>query len=206
MTVVAEKSVKKPRGRPSCFDREKVLIQVMDLFWSHGFKDLSFNEIAKATGLTRASLYNAFESKEALFFEALDHYFASAPNNILLEVEKGDPIGPVFYSMFHEAARLYSSDPNRRGCMGVNCINELMGGQEKHQLKITGVYEDLKKQLKRLIAQAIQQKELPSDTDAESTAHIILTFMNGFGVFSKSKTSEKQLVKLADTFLAQIGF
>ena len=202
----AERQDKKPRGRPSCFDREKLLDQVMELFWDRGYANVSFNEIGHAVGLTRASLYNAFETKEALFIEALEQYLKNSPAAALENIEKDDLVGPALYSFFKDLAKTYAADHKNRGCMAVNCMNELMNGDEDLNKHVAKMYEDLKKRLKTLIQQAIDQKELPKDTDVEVTANMILVFMNGFSVFSKSKTSEVKLKFIARNFMDKIGF
>ncbi len=201
-----QKQIKKTRGRPSSFDREKLLIQVMELFWDRGFANLSFNEIAQEVGLTRASLYNAFETKEALFLQALKHYFANAPIADLENITADDPVGPAFHKLFKDLAKMYSADHKKRGCLGINCMNELMGGDENLNREVSKICDDIKKRLKSLVHQAITQKELPKNTNVDTTADMILVFMNGFSVISKSKTSEAQLKAMANDFLVKVGF
>ncbi len=197
---------KKSRGRPSSFNKDKLLKQVMDLFWEHGYQNLSFNEIAQETGLTRASLYNAFESKEALFMASFQQYLEHSPDKLLREYVKGQAVGPVLYAVLKNAAKMYISDNSRRGCMGVNCLNELLAGNAELNSQISGFYEDHKKMLTRLIKQAVEQKELPAKTNPKETANMILIFMHGFSIFSKSKTSKNELYSIAKTFLENTGF
>ena len=114
--------VKKSRGRPSSFVREDMVDTIMNLFWEHGYAGLSFNEIAKATGLTRASLYNAFESKEALLLEVLDHYFADAPDAVLNTVRPGDPVGPALQKMLIMASELRGADDKQFRARRHRCL------------------------------------------------------------------------------------
>ena len=202
----AEKIEKKPRGRPSSFNRVEILEVVMNLFWDHGYNKLSFNEIAVETGLTRASLYNAFETKEALFLEALQHYFKSSVDKNLRDLKPGELVGPALYETLKNAAQIYVTDKQKRGCMGVNCFNELIGKDTHLSVPIGKIYEEYKKSLKSLIRQAIEQNELPCHTDAEITANMVLVFMNGFSIFTKSKTTKKTLDKMALDFLQKLGF
>ncbi len=197
---------KKPRGRPSSFDREKLLSNVMELFWDRGYNSVSFNEIAQETGLTRASLYNAFTTKEALFLEALTHYFTQAPTALLAEIKPGDPVGPAFYKVLIDSAEMYTNDQKHRGCMGVNCMNELMAGNEALNKEIATLYQSVNEQFINLVKQAIKQGELANSKNAELTANIILVFMNGFSVFSKSNTTKKQLHRMAEQFMLETGF
>ena len=51
-------------GREKTFNEEKVLYQVLQLFWINGFKDTSFADMESVTKLTKPSLYNAYGNKE----------------------------------------------------------------------------------------------------------------------------------------------
>lgn len=197
---------KRSAGRPRSFDREQLIEKVMHLFWDRGYRDLSFNEIATATGLTRASLYNSFKSKEALFFEALQNYTSSTPDVLFTKVKDGEPVGPVFYQVFAHAAKLRASEEKKRGCFTVNCFAELAGDDTTVGQELANLMEEKRAVIVRLIDQAVRQKELPKDTDAETTANLVMAFLSGFSLFSKGGASEKTLFSMCTSFLQQIGF
>lgn len=205
--MVKEKTTaKRFRGRPASFNREELIAQVMELFWEKGYTNLALSEIAKQTGLTRASLYNAFETKEALFLEAVKHYFSSSPDAALDHIKSGDPVGPVFYRLFDEASKSRAADKKRRGCLATNCISELIASNTELGETLAGIYDGRRRLIKRLIKQAIVQKELPDDTDPEATANMMQTFMSGLSIFSKNVVSEKKLQTMCHGFLEKVGF
>ncbi|MBV8088474.1 MAG: TetR/AcrR family transcriptional regulator [Alphaproteobacteria bacterium] len=51
--------------------REAIVAAAADLFLSHGFGEVSMDELAEAAGLARRTLYNQFASKEEIFREML---------------------------------------------------------------------------------------------------------------------------------------
>jgi len=179
------------RGRPSSFDRETVLETVMELFWAQSYHNVSINEIAQKTGLTRTSVYNSFKTKDELFIEALNCYCEKAPDRILKNVNEGDSVGEVLHNVLHNAATMYSSDTKNRGCMIANCMSELIGGDGVVGDYINNMYVEYRKRLNGLVQQAIRQGELPESTEPEVAAHMILIFINGFSTFSKSILSEE---------------
>lgn len=71
---MVDKSVSRGRGRPRMFDPDDVLDKVIDVFWERGFEASDTETLAKCTGLTKPSLYNAFGSKEDLFVAAIHRY------------------------------------------------------------------------------------------------------------------------------------
>lgn len=54
-------------ARPRAFDEELVLAQARRLFAAQGYNGTSIDDLVKATGLLRGSLYKAFGSKRNLF-------------------------------------------------------------------------------------------------------------------------------------------
>ncbi|MDE2509836.1 MAG: helix-turn-helix transcriptional regulator, partial [Elusimicrobia bacterium] len=54
-------------GRPRSFDADVVLDQAVEAFRVRGFDGTSVEDLEKATGLRRASLYGAYGDKRALY-------------------------------------------------------------------------------------------------------------------------------------------
>lgn len=54
--------------------RERILAAALDLFSRQGFAGASVRQIARAVGLRESSLYNHFESKEAIYHALIDAY------------------------------------------------------------------------------------------------------------------------------------
>jgi TetR/AcrR family transcriptional repressor of nem operon len=61
-------------ARPREFDEGGVLDAAVLCFWSRGHEATSVRDLVEKTGITAASLYNAFGDKRAIYEEALEHY------------------------------------------------------------------------------------------------------------------------------------
>ena len=197
---------KKTKGRPISFDKDDLIDSVMHLFWERGYHNLSLNEIAHEVGLTRASLYNSFKNKDTLFMEAFIHYVEQAPDAILDRIKKGDKVGPAFFTMFDNASKIRAADNKRRGCLAVNSINEMISNNTPLGNRLKTMYDARRQLLENLMIQAIDQGELPRDTDPEVIANMMLAFISGFNVFAKSGASRKDLCLMSESFLERTGF
>lgn len=197
---------KKCRGRPASFDREQLVAQVLELFWERGYSNLSLNEVARATGLTRASLYNAFETKEALFLEVFEQYLAHSPEAILADICEGDPVGPALYRFFDAVSTMLATDRKHRGCLAVNCMTEKFPEDSAPGIALAGMQDKKRRLFKMLIQQAIAQKELSENTDAQVMANMLQVFLNGLSIFSKNGVPVEDLQAMSKTFLKNIGF
>lgn len=112
-------------ARPRNYERQAVIAAAEEAFWTSGFLATGIDDLERATGLGRSSLYLAFGSKQALFQEAIALYEAGFLGTMLATVE-----GPG--ARLKEAAAFFSGlavhfrDPaSRRGCLVVNSITEL---------------------------------------------------------------------------------
>lgn len=196
----------KSRGRPASFCRDELVKTVMDLFWERGYQALSFNEIASATGLTRASLYNAFKTKEALFLECMRLYNANSPLALVETCAEGEPVGPLLFEVFDRICAERAKDTQNRGCLAANTFSELAASGTRLGAKVKAAQARKTANLSRLMRQAVRQGELPEDTDAETTAQVILAFMSGLSARSKTGATRHKLNKMSRLFLHNIGF
>ena len=77
-------------GRPRSFDTETFLQQACALFVDRGFAATSIDELVKATGVVRGSLYSIFGSKQGIFAAALEnavsHYGGQDDQTMLLDL------------------------------------------------------------------------------------------------------------------------
>ena len=69
-------------GRPKEFDEHEALMKAMRLFWVHGYKATSIQDLVDGMGIGRGSLYGTFGGKRALFMRALRHYDQEARESI----------------------------------------------------------------------------------------------------------------------------
>src|ERR1700733_11591921 len=77
-STISTESPRRDRGRPREFDRSRALDKAMRLFWSRGYDAVSMADLRAELGVTQASLYAAFGSKEQLFQEAVELYRQTA--------------------------------------------------------------------------------------------------------------------------------
>lgn len=105
------------KGRPRTFVEHEVLDAAMRVFWRHGYEASSITELRAQTGLSAASLYGAFGSKEGLFERAIEHYIAG-PGGVSelvgdLTLDPLDALG----QMLHGTIAMQSDPAYPGGCL-----------------------------------------------------------------------------------------
>ncbi|HEY4042414.1 MAG TPA: TetR/AcrR family transcriptional regulator, partial [Rhodopila sp.] len=111
-------------ARPREFDEEEVLDAAMQCFWAQGYGATSIKDLIERTGLTAASLYNAYGDKRAMFSTALDHYIEKSIGVRLRRCETLPPRKAI-RSFFDDILRRSLGDRERKGCMIVNSALEI---------------------------------------------------------------------------------
>jgi TetR/AcrR family transcriptional repressor of nem operon len=61
-------------ARPREFDEQQVIEALMTVFWKKGYEATTMQDLVRASGLLKGSLYGAFGDKQALYLAALKHY------------------------------------------------------------------------------------------------------------------------------------
>src|SRR5438132_95237 len=73
-------------ARPRSFDSDVVLDKAVETFREKGLDGTSMEDLEKATGLRRASLYGAFGDKRELYLAALKRYQGTRGVRLLEEL------------------------------------------------------------------------------------------------------------------------
>lgn len=79
------------------FDMDTALDAAMVQFWRAGYADTSVDDLSRATGLNRSSLYSSFGDKDRLFLRCLDRYTAryGAAYDAALSSAASEPLAAV---------------------------------------------------------------------------------------------------------------
>jgi TetR/AcrR family transcriptional regulator, transcriptional repressor for nem operon len=108
-------------ARPREFSEEAVLDAAVQCFWAHGYEATSVRDLIEKTGITGASLYNAFGDKRALYQRALDHY---VEDSVVDRIRRCEALAPreAIGAFFAEIVRRSLDDHQHKGCMLVNAV------------------------------------------------------------------------------------
>lgn len=114
-------------ARPRSFNYELIVTAATDVFWERGFEGTALPDLERATGLSRSSLYLAFQAKSGLFDAALNDYEHRVIDVLLGPVEaKGAGLEEIS-GFFLKLASLFRQPSSQRGCLQINSIAELAG-------------------------------------------------------------------------------
>ena len=173
-------------ARPREFDEEVVLDAAVQCFWSRGFEATSVKDLIGKTGITAASLYNAFGDKRALFHTALDHYVEAGIGERIRRCETLPPREAIA-AFFDEILKRSLGDRERKGCMLVNAALEVAPHDREFQKIIAGVLRRIERFFLTCIKAGQADGTITRSVTAENLAHHLLAVLMGVRVLARAR-------------------
>ncbi|HWL89460.1 MAG TPA: TetR/AcrR family transcriptional regulator [Polyangiaceae bacterium] len=180
-------------GRPKRFDPDVAVTSAMDLFWRNGYGATTPAELVDALGIGKGSLYNTFESKHALFEQALRRYGDERVFGLAKVLGRPGPVRDRLQAALERLAAPENAHLRRRGCMAVNTATELGLRDEVVTAIVRGVFERMEHALLVTIEEGQRSGELATDHDAKDLAALLLTTMLGMTVIAKTGDRPERL-------------
>jgi TetR/AcrR family transcriptional repressor of nem operon len=179
-------------ARPREFDEEVVLEAAVECFWSQGYVATSVRDLVQTTGLTAASLYNAFGDKRALFRTALDQYVESSIGERIRRCEALPPREAIS-TFFHEILSRSLSDRKHKGCMLVNSALEIAPHDAEFRKVIARVLTRIEIFFLNCVEAGQAQGTINSSMEAQNLARHLLGVLMGVRVLARVRPEQALL-------------
>jgi TetR/AcrR family transcriptional regulator, transcriptional repressor for nem operon len=180
-------------SRPREFDEDAVLDAVMDCFWNRGYQATSMRDLAERTGLTTASLYNAFGDKHAIYRIVLERYTASGLAGFAKVFESGLAPLRALEAFFDTIVAEALNDKQRKGCLAVNTALEVAPHDEDLKRLVTQGFERLETYLQRCVAAGQADGSIKTTQPSGDVAKMLLGAVLGLRVLARMRPDKKTL-------------
>lgn len=181
-------------GRPRGFDRDKAVTQAMHLFWEHGFEGVSLEQLRRSMGgISSASFYAAFGSKEALYRATLDNYLGTHGTVMLaLRDESLSPRQRIEQALRRSAAM--QTDPaHPTGCMVALSSTICSEGGASVQALTTAERAANRRAIRACVDAAIADCTLRRETDPAGLAALFEGLLVGLSIQARDGVSTRDL-------------
>jgi AcrR family transcriptional regulator len=179
------------------FDMDTALDAAMVQFWRAGYAATSVDDLSRATGLNRSSIYSSLGDKDALFLRCMDRYAARYGEryDAALSSAASEPLAAV--RAFFDVTLKRIADPDLPdGCLiaqSAMAIPTLSPAVAAHTKEALGF------QRSRLRA-ALKAGRLP-DQDADAFAEHMAAVNQSLAVMSRAGASPAQLASVVGVTL-----
>lgn len=184
-------------ARTKEFDREEALGRAMELFWRQGYATTSTDDLVKAMGIGRQSLYDTFGDKQTLYFDALRRYHSSASRNI--------PNQPAPRHTARETIRdallkivERPEEARAMGCMGINATTSFNGSepQVEQMARTTAAYAE--GAFRSIVELGIEAGEFDPAIDVEAAGRFLYATQQGLTVRAQAGAEPAALRSAVD--------
>ena len=191
-------------ARPREFDEEAVLDAAVQCFWRFGYEATSVKDLIEETGLTAASLYNAYGDKRGLFRASLDRYVNEGVGNRIRRCEALPPLEAI-HTFFDEILSRSLRDRQHKGCMLVNSALEVAPHDAEFQKIIAGVLSRIESFFLRRITAGQANRTITQSLPAEVLARHLLGVLMGVRVLARVRPEKALLEGVIAPALAQLA-
>ena len=193
-------------ARPRKFDEQQVLRSATETFWTSGFAATSLDDLMRATGLGKGSLYGAFGDKQALFQRVLDGYCADAAAGLRERLSGPDSLSAArIRTLFDMMVAAAGSSGPPRACLLAKSTAELAATNAEVAARAQQTFATIADLLQAEVESAQAAGDIPADRNARRTAHHLLAVLRGMEALTEAGMDESVLRDAADGALMAAG-
>jgi TetR/AcrR family transcriptional repressor of nem operon len=188
-------------ARPREFDEGEVLDAVLRTFWSRGYDGTSFDDLTRATGLGRASLYGAFGEKERLYERAITHYMERFEGLTALFTD-APSLKEGLRRMLERWLEIACPESGPRGCFLLFSAGLTQSDDDFARQLTAKSDRQLRKTLASALRRGQQRGELAAHQDPVILANLIAVIMQGLATSARVGKSRAELERAAAAAVA----
>jgi TetR/AcrR family transcriptional repressor of nem operon len=175
------------------FDVEAALDKAMTLFWQQGYERTSLHDLLKHMAIGRASFYNAFGDKHALFMRVLLRYQQRYNDVFIIDTLENANSGlEGIQAVFQRVIEVHSSDEAQKGCLLVNSLVEIAPNDDSVADYLREVNLRGEDAFYAALCDAQLAHDISSEIDCRAMARFLMATIRGMRVTGRS-THDKQV-------------
>ncbi|OLL28352.1 TetR family transcriptional regulator [Burkholderia sp. SRS-W-2-2016] len=193
------------RGRPREFDTNTVLTSASQQFWDHGYHATSIDDLCKATGVLRGSLYGVFGDKHGIMLAALDHYAEGAVARLAQRLSAtAEPEQALRDALLHYA-RVSCALSGRRSCFITNTTLEMQPDDEQLRARVASIQRRMATLLAAAVIRGQASGAFDSKLDEQAVGDFLLCVMQGLRVMGRVAHTEDALTGIVDVAMRALA-
>lgn len=192
------------RGRPRKYEHAAALDAALTTFWSKGFAGTSLDDLASAMGMNRPSIYAAFGNKDALYAAAVERYVQTVGRAYLEPLLRGRTLSEDLDGFYASVTGVVTGSHGPLGCIVACTLPAEAETTPAARELLAGALAGIDEAVRQRLARAVEQGELPRDTDLRTQAQLVTSGMLALSLRARAGASKRELKKLARAFVAAV--
>ena len=193
-TVQKTENGRRTRGRPRTFCQNEALDAAVRVFWQHGYAGASLDDLTRAMGIGRPSLYAAFGDKRSLFLAALERYGETVGSCGIVGLGEHTDVREAVTAFL---VRLLASNTHEpRGCLVGSSAGPSIGTVEGVDSMVRDMACTTESLIRDRFDAAREAGQLPDGFPSRERARMLADFMHAQAF--RARTGEERDVLEAD--------
>ncbi|HWZ58425.1 MAG TPA: TetR/AcrR family transcriptional regulator [Gemmatimonadaceae bacterium] len=176
--------------RPKLFDRDIALERAIEAFRACGFAGTSTDDLLRAMGISRQSMYDTFGDKRRLYLEALGRYNAESIAEAIRVLHRSRSPRAALEAMLVDWATRSAGEAH---CLGVSSISEFGRTDDAIATLNDASGQVLMAAIETVAADAQASGEINRDLDPKVVARFVVSLLSGLKVSARAGASEADL-------------
>ncbi len=182
----------------------RIVEAAAELFELQSYQAVNVNQICERAKVNKATLYQHYESKEALAIATIEHHFerqksdfyeaamAAAPNPI-------DRLSGIYQRVYQQHLARSDRGENCIGCPFVNILSEMAVDSPAIRDAVNSVFERLKPYYRLIARDAKVIGYANRELDGDLVSSALIAIMNGALVSAKSENRPETILESLET-------
>ena len=173
--------------RKKQFAVDDVKQKAMLVFWDRGYRGTSLQDLVETMGINRASLYDTFGDKYALFIETLHDYNDTYAKPFLARLRKTNSPRQAIIALFNEICDGISKGEEQNGCYIINTALEMSPHDVKVARIVNRTFAYVEKSFfRKMIEQGQARGEISLEVTPSTASRTLLSLLIGLRVLSRN--------------------
>jgi len=187
------------------FDPTAALTNAMQVFAARGYSNTSIDDVVKATGVNRYSLYGTFGNKRELFEQALEKYTEHMGKATFMRMLKPDSSIEHIRATFDERIAHMFDNEQKNGCLVVHTAMELAPRDKDIEIVLNRLLLRMSEAYRACLEHSLERGEVKDDLDLQQAGQFLTGAFFGLSVLARCGFSRNQLNAFVDSTIGAVA-
>ncbi len=192
-------------GRRLEFDYERAIERATRVFWAKGYSAASMRDLLKAMGIGEGSFYHLFGSKNRLYLECLRHYNETVTRGRLEALDAEPSVRKGLRNFFRGLIDDLENPKKPHVCLMARSLSSDVLDVAELGASVRSGMKLFEERIAARLEKAKSAGELPSNFQAEVSAQIIFTFLQGYFRVVKTLKPREEMWQQIEALLTRLG-
>ena len=192
-------------GRKLEFNYERAVERATKVFWAKGYSAASMRDLLKAMGIGEGSFYHLFGSKNRLYLDCLNHYNETVTRQRLEALDAAPAVRKGLRDFFKGLMDDLDNPKRPHVCLMARSLSSEVVDEADLGAAVKAGMKLFEERISARLKKAKSTGELPSSFQAELSAQIIFTFLQGYFRVVKVLKPREEMWPQIEALLTGLG-